>query len=118
MFLHQVPGTGCPARPKGFQFQKGEQGRFVTPMSEHQSRDTGFLARRGLGVLAGRFSSGWEVDRGDRVAGELVGLRLEAVGLADPVVVLFTGFCPVVFEARLSAASLAARASLRRRLFR
>lgn len=87
-------------------------------MSEHQARDTGFLARRGSDVLVCCFSLSWEVDRGERVAGDCVGLRLEAAGLAGRVLVRFAGTCSVVFEARLWAASFAPRASLRRRLFR
>jgi|SRR6056297_177786 len=83
-----------------------------------QSRDTGFLVRRGLEVFVCRFSFGCEVERDERVAGDCVGLRFEAAGLAGRVVLCFTGSCSAGFEARLSAASLAARASLRRRLFR
>ena len=41
-----VSRTGCP---RDRRIHKGEQGRFVTPMSRHQARDTGFLARRVLG---------------------------------------------------------------------
>ena len=48
----------------------------------------GFLARRGLDVLVCSFWCGWEVDRGDRVAVEFVGLRFDGAGLADRVVVV------------------------------
>ena len=87
-------------------------------MSTHQARDTGFLARRGLEVFVCRFAFGWEVDRRERVAGDSVGLRLEVADLVGRVVVRFAGAGSAVWEAPLWAASLASRASLRRRLFR
>src|SRR6056297_233553 len=118
MFAHQAADTCCPAGRGSLKDESGEQGRFVTPMLKHQARRTGFLARRGLEVFVCRFSFGCEVERDERVAGDCVGLRFEAAGLAGRVVLCFTGSCSAGFEARLSAASLAARASLRRRLFR